>query len=114
MPHEAPVVLALCPRESLVEEALLIHAPLMCPVLIVATQGEDKAAGNASAVKTRAQVEKHKQKKLNIDEAEGKKKKIPLSLSWIIYLSFSLLFKRYLFLAISYANSLGSNTGWRS
>ncbi len=74
MPHEAPVVLALCPRESLVEEALLIHAPLMCPVLIVATQGEDKAAGNASAVKTRAQVEKHKQKKLNIDEAEGKKK----------------------------------------
>uniref|UniRef100_A0A8C2PNN2 Regulator of G protein signaling 12b n=1 Tax=Cyprinus carpio TaxID=7962 RepID=A0A8C2PNN2_CYPCA len=32
--------------------------------------GEDKAAGKASAVKTRAQVEKHKQKKLNIDEAE--------------------------------------------
>ncbi|XP_016323633.1 regulator of G-protein signaling 12-like [Sinocyclocheilus anshuiensis] len=32
--------------------------------------GEDKAAGKASAVKTRAQVEKRKQKKLNIDEAE--------------------------------------------
>lgn len=75
MPHEAPVVLALRPRESLVEEALLIHAPLMCPILIVATQGEDKAAGKASAVKTRAQVEKRKQKKLNIDEAEGKKTK---------------------------------------
>uniref|UniRef100_A0A9J7X1I9 Regulator of G protein signaling 12b n=1 Tax=Cyprinus carpio carpio TaxID=630221 RepID=A0A9J7X1I9_CYPCA len=32
--------------------------------------GEDKAAGKASSVKTRAQVEKRKQKKLNIDEAE--------------------------------------------
>uniref|UniRef100_A0A671RTU1 Regulator of G-protein signaling 12-like n=1 Tax=Sinocyclocheilus anshuiensis TaxID=1608454 RepID=A0A671RTU1_9TELE len=52
------------------EKAVLIHAPLMCPILIVATQGEDKAAGKASAVKTRAQVEKRKQKKLNIDEAE--------------------------------------------
>ncbi|KTG41853.1 hypothetical protein cypCar_00026041 [Cyprinus carpio] len=58
------------PQESLAEEAVLIHAPLMCPILIVATQGEDKAAGKASSVKTRAQVEKRKQKKLNIDEAE--------------------------------------------
>ncbi|KAI7810982.1 regulator of G-protein signaling 12 [Triplophysa rosa] len=32
--------------------------------------GEDKPAGKASTVKTRAQVEKRKQKKLNIDEAE--------------------------------------------
>uniref|UniRef100_A0A673IFS3 Regulator of G-protein signaling 12-like n=1 Tax=Sinocyclocheilus rhinocerous TaxID=307959 RepID=A0A673IFS3_9TELE len=32
--------------------------------------GEDKASGKPSAVKTRAQVEKRKQKKLNIDEAE--------------------------------------------
>lgn len=44
----------------------------MCPILIVATQGEDKPAGKASTVKTRAQVDKRKQKKLNIDEAEGK------------------------------------------
>lgn len=44
----------------------------MSPILIVATQGEDKPAGKASSVKTRAQVEKRKQKKLNIDEAEGK------------------------------------------
>ncbi|XP_073718554.1 regulator of G-protein signaling 12b isoform X1 [Misgurnus anguillicaudatus] len=32
--------------------------------------GEDKPAAKASSVKTRAQVEKRKQKKLNIDEAE--------------------------------------------
>lgn len=68
----------------------------MCPILIVATQGEDKAAGKASAVKTRAQVEKHKQKKLNIDEAEGKKNKKKNNFPFTFFnnLSFSLLVKR--------------------
>lgn len=71
----------------------------MCPILIVATQGEDKAAGKASAVKTRAQVEKRKQKKLNIDEAEGKKT-IPL-FTFLNDLSFFHLVKRR---SCSYAN----------
>uniref|UniRef100_A0A3B4BQF2 Regulator of G protein signaling 12b n=1 Tax=Pygocentrus nattereri TaxID=42514 RepID=A0A3B4BQF2_PYGNA len=49
------------------------HVPgkaLTCPILIVTTQGEDRSSGKATSVKTRAQVEKRKQKKLNIDEAE--------------------------------------------
>uniref|UniRef100_A0A673IQ32 Regulator of G-protein signaling 12-like n=1 Tax=Sinocyclocheilus rhinocerous TaxID=307959 RepID=A0A673IQ32_9TELE len=37
---------------------------------LISPTGEDKASGKPSAVKTRAQVEKRKQKKLNIDEAE--------------------------------------------
>lgn len=55
-----------------------MHPTLTCPVLIVTTQAEDRSSGKATTVKTRAQVEKRKQKKLNIDEAEGKES-CPLS-----------------------------------
>ncbi|XP_026103820.1 regulator of G-protein signaling 12-like isoform X1 [Carassius auratus] len=51
----------------------LVSSKSLGPPLSTRSQsatGEDKAAGNASAVKTRAQVENRKQKKLNIDEAE--------------------------------------------
>ncbi|XP_052457883.1 regulator of G-protein signaling 12 isoform X4 [Carassius gibelio] len=51
----------------------LVSSKSLGPPLSTRSQsatGEDKAAGKASAVKTRAQVENRKQKKLNIDEAE--------------------------------------------
>uniref|UniRef100_A0AAY4AQS4 Regulator of G protein signaling 12b n=1 Tax=Denticeps clupeoides TaxID=299321 RepID=A0AAY4AQS4_9TELE len=54
--YQGPSDLAPCPA-------------LTCPILIVATQGDEKA-GKSSSAKSRAQVEKRRQKKINIDEAE--------------------------------------------
>uniref|UniRef100_W5KSM3 Regulator of G protein signaling 12b n=1 Tax=Astyanax mexicanus TaxID=7994 RepID=W5KSM3_ASTMX len=71
-PHKCRTTQNCAPvkESSLGKTRPLIHSPLMCPILIVTTQGEDRSSGKATTLKTRAQVEKRKQKKLNIDEAE--------------------------------------------
>lgn len=79
----------LCSGKRPFASLALMHPSLMCPVLIVTTQAEDRSSGKATTVKTRAQAEKRKQKKLNIDEAEGKDS-CPLSLFPSLYTNYHL------------------------